>query len=236
MASSRWKRFAFFEKQALSLPTDVLNDLIPKEASSGRAAQNDESLIWDDVSMVVSTASLPINSRPSEIHQQSQASFSASSNIPRDQQQPQPQEEVVSLTQMWASLAACASLASSSDVADGSRKSSVESGEQQQKTSASTSVNLSSQSQSLHGGDRIGISISEEALDGLVLVFTASQSTPFIHCFDLTVRCNPPAFPNDTGIRSTDTKEVARVTECRNILFRCSNARFEFGYVVCSIR
>jgi vacuolar protein sorting-associated protein 11 len=34
MASSRWKRFAFFERQALNLPGEVLDDLIPPEDGS----------------------------------------------------------------------------------------------------------------------------------------------------------------------------------------------------------
>jgi len=222
MASSRWKRFAFFEKHTLSVPAEVLNDLTPRTGAAGRAAQQDESLIWDDVSMVVSTASLPLNSKPSEMYRQSQGSSSAAGNLLTDpprqhQQQPQPQE-AVSLSQMWSSLNACTSPGLTSDVAGASGNLSAESGEQQQQTSSSSFVNLPSQSQSLHERDQIGETFSEDSLDGLVLVFTASQSTPFIHCFDVTVRCNPPAFSNYIDITGADTNEYTTTDNAVNEL------------------
>jgi hypothetical protein len=39
MASSRWKRFAFFERQALNLPSEVLDDLIPSDDAGNAAPQ-----------------------------------------------------------------------------------------------------------------------------------------------------------------------------------------------------
>lgn len=91
MASSRWKRFAFFERQALNLPNEVLEDLIPSDdggnnnnaasgvgrlslrsllASGGQRAHTQPSLtgssaMGDLVSLVVTTAALPASTRSS---------------------------------------------------------------------------------------------------------------------------------------------------------------------------
>jgi len=58
MAASRWKRFAFFERNNLTFPSEVMTDLIPTISNeSGRLTLSvDEG---DTVSMVVSTALLP---------------------------------------------------------------------------------------------------------------------------------------------------------------------------------
>ena len=78
MASSRWKRFAFFEKQTLSLPPEVLEDLIPAgpdsygnnnsrrsirttaAANHHPRRQQAERICHDFVSLTVTTAALPL--------------------------------------------------------------------------------------------------------------------------------------------------------------------------------
>eukprot|EP00532_Pseudo-nitzschia_australis_P004618 CAMPEP_0168197752 /NCGR_PEP_ID=MMETSP0139_2-20121125/21360_1 /TAXON_ID=44445 /ORGANISM="Pseudo-nitzschia australis, Strain 10249 10 AB" /LENGTH=77 /DNA_ID=CAMNT_0008122301 /DNA_START=49 /DNA_END=279 /DNA_ORIENTATION=- len=77
MASSRWKRFAFFEKNALSLPSEVLEDLLPtggessnsnskinnrRSANSLSEGPSDASPSNNKVSLAVTTAALPLDS------------------------------------------------------------------------------------------------------------------------------------------------------------------------------
>jgi hypothetical protein len=96
MASSRWKRFAFFDRHTLSLPSEVLEDLIPVghdpatrrslrslNIADGEAAGN------DSVSLVVTTAGLPLTSKPKKDAPQS--------------------NDLEALGAMWSSVTACAS-------------------------------------------------------------------------------------------------------------------------------
>lgn len=191
MASSRWKRFGFFDRHALSIPSEVLEDLLPfgdvgsNQHTSGRRSPRDittdssptERLATaDDLSLVVSTAALPFKSKPSAIKDNARRGnemADASSSSAK-------QEELDALSKMWSTLRACSApdIPSSGSAIDG-------------REPQSETIQLPSQSQSLKENE-VGTSLEEEALDGLVLVFLASQSTGFIHCFDVTVRCNPP--------------------------------------------
>ena len=40
MTSSRWKRFAFFDRQNLNLASEVLEDVIPVEGTAGRKSRS----------------------------------------------------------------------------------------------------------------------------------------------------------------------------------------------------
>jgi hypothetical protein len=165
MASSRWKRFAFFERQALQLDNDVLDDLIPGGADSNsvRSAQAGSSLSSaESISMAVTTAALP--SYAVILQQQQQQSNALSNTAARDDP----------VSSMWASLSAChESGASSSAVVD------------------SASIQLPSQGQSsLHQRTKPQHTATS-VLDGLVLAFCGSSECARIHCFDITLRCNP---------------------------------------------
>ena len=224
MASSRWKRFAFFDKHALSIPSEVLSDLIPygavgggggktstitggsasgggrhaKDVSSSSQNHEDSKLLWDAVSLVVSTAALPLKSKPRESQQQLQsASAVARGGLVVDQQQhqqpPRQGESGDALSQMWSTLSACTTpeVASTTAVAGGTGDKTAAAAADQQQASSAAAVSVPSQSQSLNEGDAGASLISTEALDGLVLVFTSSHASNFVHCFDVTVRCNP---------------------------------------------
>lgn len=160
MASSRWKRFAFFERHTLSLASEVLQDLIPIGGSEGRGSRRSLSGLKrsadeaanDSVSLVVTTASLPLNSKPE--------------SVGSGEKDP----DLSALTGMWSSLYACSAMELPG--AEGS------------------TIRLPSQTQSFE--DDSNVQSSGTAVDGLVLVFVASRDTDHVHCFDVTVRCNPP--------------------------------------------
>ena len=161
MASSRWKRFAFFERNTLSLASEVLEDIIP--IGEGRRSLNalnrpssKSSANNDSVSLVVTTAALPMNSKPKK------DMFGDEKKDPEDS----------AVVDMWSSLAACAPM-ELPDMMDG----------------AST-IRLPSQAQVFEDDTNVPVSKSP-ALDGLVLAFVTSEDTDNIHCFDVTVRCNP---------------------------------------------
>lgn len=174
MASSRWKRFAFFDRHTLSLPSEVLEDIISIRSSDGsRRSLRSLDLAGqeasdDSVSMVVTTAALPLASKPV------QTSVDTKS---------QPKDVQEALTGMWSSLSACTSpaLAGSEDV---------------ESDSEGPLVQLPSQGQMRE----TNISKSSDFVDGLVLAFVTSRDTELVHCFDTTVRCNPPA----TGMKDME--------------------------------
>eukprot|EP00429_Kryptoperidinium_foliaceum_P062784 CAMPEP_0176084720 /NCGR_PEP_ID=MMETSP0120_2-20121206/42396_1 /TAXON_ID=160619 /ORGANISM="Kryptoperidinium foliaceum, Strain CCMP 1326" /LENGTH=200 /DNA_ID=CAMNT_0017418525 /DNA_START=53 /DNA_END=652 /DNA_ORIENTATION=+ len=154
MASSRWKRFAFFERQTLNLASEVLEDLIPLGEGSRRSAgalNRAAETANDSVSLVVSTVALPLKSKPENEKEGGKAP----------------------LTDMWSSLNACTA-AGLEGIDD-------------------ETILLPSQAQYFE--DDTNVVPAENAVDGLVLVFATSRDTDYVHCFDLTVRCNPPDTP-----------------------------------------
>ena len=77
MASSRWKRFAFFERQTLTIPPDILEDLIPSSSSSSNNITTTKAdgggvtlgthVEESTVQLTVSTAALPLDTQPAQI-------------------------------------------------------------------------------------------------------------------------------------------------------------------------
>ena len=179
MASSRWKRFAFFERNTLSLASEVLEDLIPIGGGASSANLNTapgrssmrrsmhslneaaEASANDSVSLVVTTASLPLNSKPAVVH---------NSNTPGNAT---AEDHSLALNDMWSSLTAC-------NLPENSNS----------HQSISSTIKLPSQAQALQ--DESNVVSSTHSVDGLVLVFVTSRDTDRIHCFDVTVRCTPP--------------------------------------------
>mmetsp|Transcript_26748 Transcript_26748/g.62824 ORF Transcript_26748/g.62824 Transcript_26748/m.62824 type:complete len:1153 (+) Transcript_26748:61-3519(+) len=190
MASSRWKRFAFFEKSALSLPSEVLEDLIPAGESSSsstvtagsrstRRSNNilsDETASNDRVNLVVTTAALPSDSKPGAASDGIQNSSGATNG-----------DYAMALNDMWSSATACHPMDTFS-----SSNSGAASGKQ--------SIHLPSQAQAFED-DRNVVS-SGTAVDGLVLAFVTSYDTDRVHCFDISIRCNKKI---NQGNRSTAT-------------------------------
>ena len=177
MASSRWKRFAFFERHTLSLPSEVLEDLIPIDGSEGRTSQRSLNTLNrlasegqnDSVSLVVTTAALPLNSKP-------QSNFTSK----------EQSDDTVAVTDMWSSLTACAAI----DLP------------WESPTGDMDTIRLPNQTQSFDD-DNI-VATSGTAADGLVLAFVTSQDTDYVHCFDVTVRCNPPESSEKKDLEDMD--------------------------------
>ena len=184
MASSRWKRFAFFEKNALSLSSEVLEDLIPvgesssssKGTSGSRSTRrsSDDAPSNDRVNMVVTTAALPLDSKPGGAPDGIQNSSGTTNG-----------DYAVALNEMWSSATACHPMDTFPSPHSGA-------------ASGDRSIYLPSQAQAFED-DRNVVS-SGTAVDGLVLAFVTSCDTDRVHCFDISVRCNNKI---NEGSRST---------------------------------
>jgi hypothetical protein len=148
MASSRWKRFAFFERQSLTIPDAVLGDLTLSSSNDG-------------IDWVLTTAALPAHTKPTSVQVTSELS--------------QP----TAVSAMWSSLTACHPV---------------------EETRRSDSVQLKSQGQIASSSETR--TSTTTLLDGLVLSFASSPNSSRIHCFDLTVRCNPS--PQSSSASSED--------------------------------
>jgi len=160
MASSRWKRFAFFERHTLSIPSEVLDDLVPVGVESYTSRRSVRYLDHvsqetgnDSVSLVVTTAALPLTSKPTTSSDDNSG-------------------DGVALGAMWSSLMACSSAGYTAP-------------------NDEPTVQLPSQAQ-MQRRD-VEYDVSTTAADGLVLVFVTSRDTELVHCFDVTIRCNPPS-------------------------------------------
>jgi hypothetical protein len=187
MASSRWKRFAFFDRNTLSLASEVLEDLIPIGGAGGTSTSTEnlnskntrssvrrsmhslneaaEASAHDSVSLVVTTASLPLHSKPPAVPGSSAAAGGDDVSL--------------ALNDMWSSLTACNPMDMPGNANETERN-----------------IQLPSQSQALQ--DESNVVASTHSVDGLVLVFVTSRDTDRIHCFDVTVRCTPPSTTTTT--------------------------------------
>jgi hypothetical protein len=186
MPSSRWKRFAFFDRHSLNLASEVLEDLIPiggggldgtraSRRSVHALAEAAAEASDDVVSLVVTTAALPLNSKPPPFN--SDVHGGGASGINRNKESA---DYALALNDMWSSVAACNPIdLPGGGGAPGNGGSAM-----------GRNIRLPSQAQTFE--DDSNVASSGTAVDGLVLVFVTSQDTDLVHCFDVTVRCNPP--------------------------------------------
>lgn len=158
MASSRWKRFAFFDRTTLNVPPQVLEDLIPSfitHESGRRISTLNTSSRQDEpeISMVVNTASLPSGGGTG-------AETGNNSNDPESTASQEP------LMALWSSLTACSA--------------------PQDETAQGKFIRLPSQSTT----KKTPTTTTTNSGTSLVLLWVTSPSTPYVHCFDLTLRCS----------------------------------------------
>lgn len=224
MASSRWKRFAFFDRHTLNIPSDVFEDLIPSvkqsttatnidtqkqrnstatdgESSSNAAAidgqeriigsssaRQEASLGNDAISLVVTTAALPLLSKPvasaSTVSGQSLSTSTLSNSGTANDA-----SHMTGLEAMWASLSTCSALPFEPNEGGVLPAPTIELPSQGQQGLVVSNKDPHQQQQ-----HRLST-----AVDGLVLCFVTSRHTPLVHCFDLSVRCNPPSSSNDSS-------------------------------------
>ena len=104
----------------------------------------------DSVSLFVTTAALPLNSKPS--------SMGGGKGL-----------EPSTLDSMWSSMTACSVMELPGNEGE--------------------SIRLPSQAQTFE--DDSYVTSLDKAIDGLILVCATSQDTYYVHCVDVTVRCNP---------------------------------------------
>jgi hypothetical protein len=222
MASSRWKRFAFFERHSLNLASEVLEDLIPiggsivnlsdasmttttadGTSSSGSAivsntrsstrrsmaslSQAAAEASNDCVSLVVTTAALPLNSKPPPTASGAAAAATTSAAATTTSSD----EYTLALNDMWSSLTACNPIDLPGNTTSSGKGIVTE-----------RNIILPSQAQTFQDDSNVvggAGGANNNSVDGLVLVFATSRDTDRIHCFDVTVRCNPLPLNNITA-------------------------------------
>jgi hypothetical protein len=64
MASSRWKRFAFFERQSISIPDAVMNDLAIPDTTTTTNTSRSRSKQQNTLGFLITTAALPLHTKP----------------------------------------------------------------------------------------------------------------------------------------------------------------------------
>jgi hypothetical protein len=168
MASSRWKRFAFFERQSITISDAVMIDLAIADSSkmhkngvSSLSSKNDRA----ELGFVIATAALPAHTKPATVVIGTKTNLTAETMTA---QEAPPN----SITAMWSSLTACHPTTDGSTLSPGD----------------SNTVQLKSQGQSLLSTSSV---TTTTLFDGLVLCLAASPNSSRVHCFDVTVRCNP---------------------------------------------
>jgi len=174
MASSRWKRFAFFDRKNLKIPAPIFDDILPPDNNQNdrrnlintNNSTNDRNSIAESVSLaVINGAGVPYASLP---------------------EQPSGDDPRLGVLGMAATLEAC------NQYGGGANKSTdtdddINTHEGQLLAS---SFQFSSSGQTL--ATPAGIQKKSGNVNGsLVLAFISSRSTRRVHCIDLTVRCNP---------------------------------------------
>mmetsp|Transcript_27771 Transcript_27771/g.42540 ORF Transcript_27771/g.42540 Transcript_27771/m.42540 type:complete len:1320 (+) Transcript_27771:112-4071(+) len=176
MASSRWKRFAFFDRNNLTLPDIVQKDVIPTNlfpagdnkgkdsvgaGGQSSSSRSSASLKGDSVSLaVVNGAGVPFASIPEE-------PSNLSSSV----------DQSIGVSGMIQTLKVC--------LPQHHGGSSVQEGGNPKK---SNSFQFSST------GQTVSVPAYKKSgnVDGsLVLAFLSSKTSQHVHCIDLTVRCNP---------------------------------------------
>jgi len=225
MASSRWKRFAFFEKNALSLPSEVLEDLLPtggessnsnskinnrRSANSLSEGPSDASPSNNKVSLAVTTAALPLDSKPiprlsvgnTNVGGSNSNSNNASS-ANNNNANYNNGDYTVALNEMWSSVTACNPMENLPGN-DFNFNVNVNG------TNQNNTISLPSQVQLFE--DDSNVVSSGAAIDGLVLAFVTSRDTDRVHCFDISVRCNHKNKDNNsnsaTGSESTANTNI----------------------------
>ena len=203
MASSRWKRFAFFEKHTLNIPKDVWEDLVPTAATTAAAAPR--SLSYEEgngssshmVRMCVTTAGLPSSSSSSSSGSSSN-NYKNSNNNNNTKSQTSTEEDAA-WQAMWQSLTACHTVPVDK-----------EGGEEMENTVTFPPPHLNTNDTAT-----TTTTTTTTALDGLVLCFLASTqssssssstttSLPLVHCVDVTIRCNPPLDTQERELEDLD--------------------------------
>ena len=169
MASSRWKRFAFFDRSNLQLTSVVLDDLIPglDSTASGRRVigVNDA----DSICMRVCSAGLPFHDTST-----TNTITTAAAPVAVNNTNAKSKSKETTTDLFYKSLLACS-------------------------VPQSNSVdNLLLPSQSTNRSMEFDTITQQTMQDGLILCWITSSETDLIHCIDLTQRCSGKDGEQDT--------------------------------------
>jgi hypothetical protein len=134
---------------------------------------------------VITTAALPLHTKPSSAI--TAAAAAAPENAPKSAPNATPvPPQQNSVVAMWSSLSAC-----NPTTVDNSS------------SNDSKALQLPSQGQASHGPSSTPV-VATTLLDGLVLGFVSSLNSSRIHCFDVTVRCNPSKISSSAATEELD--------------------------------
>jgi hypothetical protein len=173
MASSRWKRFAFFDRKNFKIPPPIFDDIVPANQNDRRSNSNnsisDRTTISENISLaVVNGAGIPYASLPDKLKLADT----------------DPRHGVVGMAN---TLEACNHNGLIGLDEDNNNDNLTNNNDN---NNAADSYQFSSTGQTLAVPD--GVHKKNGNVNGsLVLAFVSSKSSPRVHCIDLTVRCNP---------------------------------------------
>ena len=171
MASSRWKRFAFFERQTLAVPQEVLADVLPRKPQTANAESSAA------VHMCVTTAGLP---------------SSVTAVTKKTNKKPPSKDSTDAWDAMWNSLTACHTVEEPHKDSDKNEDTNRTNGTVEFPPKDTTHAAATA------------VPRPTTALDGLVLAFFSSPQSPYVHCVDVTIRCNPPLTTEPTELEDMD--------------------------------
>lgn len=195
MASSRWKRFAFFDRSTLNLPSVVLDDLVGSSSNISASGRRVSSHQTNDsnqptLHLQVTCASLPALQEPE-------------GNVPKDNPNDDNNNNEP-LQAMWASLNACHEPTTSSSNKEGDE-----------------TLVLPSQQQ--QGRFPLTPITSSNSSPGLVLLWVASPDTHYVHCIDVTVRCR--SSPTTSNSATSDTTNNIDLDGWRGCVANSGNSK-----------
>jgi hypothetical protein len=227
MASSRWKRFAFFERQALNLPSEVLDDLIPSDDAGNAAPQaggsgggrpppssgsrrslrsllsgqqqhsQQSSAMGDLVSLVVTTAALPASTRSSTSSGVVKATDGRPVTASIGASRDDASASAADASSLDAMWCTLTACAAPSEAEDSGSRIPVVPLPSQATSAAAATAALATSEVAPLSANPSGGG-GVAVVDGLVLAFVSSRETELVHCVDLTVRCNPSPHPSDS--------------------------------------
>jgi len=213
MASSRWRRFAFFDRSTLSLPDDVHQDLIPltsniRKNRGGDAVEGSPSLgdsngvippvsvlFQDEIADASNLDSRSIYSLNPDDFPPVSEYFSVCSIAVTLREGPQHDLTSTNVTKPKSSQSnnVIASALASYGVGSGISPTFDSTGQTTFIHPSSPAAAKMTLADAMKGGNKLGKNSMWKVPVGsqLVLLFIASRNSEHLHVFDLTMRCNP---------------------------------------------
>jgi len=226
MASSRWKRFAFFDRKNLSLPPVVVKDIIPSKSSGNRGSTTSDNL--DQKFLYQNELSTTNNNEGESLEDVSKIgsgeyfSLVAANNVSLPVSLSSGGEGINDMSEDGASpqqqiMGVATKRGVGGDGAAAMNTSLIALRQQQQNTStdhmssraggnSSTSNNIMTIKHTNNANNN-----SSEGDGELMLLFASSRNTSLVHCIDITLRCTPnnPHLLVSSQQQQQDTSENA---------------------------